>query len=522
MTDQLEAEASAPVANSSRESQAAAGWHCQQVGTFTTLLPRDARPFSWLSPVPLVQARNDPVARKFGDPTNEERRRWVAAQLVAGVDPDFRVTTYADRKRISFLVLGDTGEGDGSQYCVVPGLLKAAEDAVFLFIASDVIYPAGGINEYRDKFYRPYRDFPGPIYAVPGNHDWYDGLTGFMLHFCGADGSGRGSAGPTPGGAFKRFMRKLLWRNPEKGDGHKLAEMRAMRARTEQQARQPGPYLAIEAGPLLLVGIDTGITSTIDRDHGEWLQRVSRASPKPKILLTGKPLLVDATPKPGTIEGTATTVDEIVRDPQNNYLAAIGGDIHNYQRYPVLLDDGRTIQYIVSGGGGAFMHGTHKIPRVDLAGVKEAEFRCYPRRGDSLSIFSVIYQRRFGRLIGKVVIPPDQAAALMGERLGITPTRESDREVVITPESRRAFEKVFPRRDRAHGPLHQYFQQLFDWNEPPMFKSFLRIDASQDEVLIRCFAATGCLAQEEAHPVEDIARCVRDDAGHWQWQKAAV
>jgi hypothetical protein len=32
----------------------------------------------------------------------------------------------------------------------------------------------------------------------------------------------------------------------------------------------------------------------------------------------------------------------------------------------------------------------------------------------------------------------------------------------------------------------------FDWDEPPMFKNFLRIDASDKEVRIGCFAATGC------------------------------
>ena len=37
--------------------------------------------------------------------------------------------------------------------------------------------PAGDVNEYEDKFFWPYRSLPGPIYAIPGNHDWYDGLT---------------------------------------------------------------------------------------------------------------------------------------------------------------------------------------------------------------------------------------------------------------------------------------------------------------------------------------------------------
>src|SRR5690606_41108020 len=56
-----------------------------------------------------------------------------------------------------FLLLGDTGEGDASQYAVVPGMLKAGEGTAFAILASDIIYPAGSGNDYRDKFFRPYQ-----------------------------------------------------------------------------------------------------------------------------------------------------------------------------------------------------------------------------------------------------------------------------------------------------------------------------------------------------------------------------
>ncbi|BFO17726.1 hypothetical protein SHKM778_41140 [Streptomyces sp. KM77-8] len=75
----------------------------------------------------------------------------------------------------------------------------------------------------------------------------------------------------------------------------------------------------------------------------------------------GLALYVDGAHHPCPIEGGGT-VDDIVRDPAHHYVAAIGGDIHNYQRYPVRLDDGRTLQYVVAGGGGAFTHATHTIP----------------------------------------------------------------------------------------------------------------------------------------------------------------
>ena len=43
------------------------------------------------------------------------------------------------------------------------------------------------VRDYYDKFFWPYQKLPGPIYAIPGNHDWYDGLHGFMIQLCEAD-----------------------------------------------------------------------------------------------------------------------------------------------------------------------------------------------------------------------------------------------------------------------------------------------------------------------------------------------
>jgi hypothetical protein len=382
-----------------------------------------------------------------------------------------------------------------------------------MIIMGDVVYPAGDASDYENKFYRPYSDYHGPIYGVPGNHDWYDDLHGFMRHFCDNDGL------PTERRKHKRsdVFRRLLWRAPQKTDEAAVARMQRLRPRPEQQARQPGPYMAIDTGPLLLVTIDTGITGTIDKDQGDWLRRISRIASKPKILITGKPIYVDGVRHPGMIENSDNTVDDIVTAPEHDYLAAIGGDVHNYQRYPIEIDDGRIIQYIVNGGGGAGTQGTHKIPRVTLPGVDESDFRCYPRRADSLSIFSQMYERRFGRILGRLFIPPDQAAGLLEELLGITPTRPEDRNVSVSTEARRAFSIVAPRKERLPGPLHEYFVQFMDYNHPPMFKSFLRIDASKDEVLIRCFAATGCREQETDVPLEDAVRAFRRPTGPWRW-----
>ncbi len=149
------------------------------------------------------------------------------------------------------------------------------------------------------------------------------------------------------------------------------------------------------------------------------------------------------------------------------------------------------------------MSATHRIPKVDLAGVGEDDFVCYPRRGDSLSFYSKLYDRRFGLGRGWLEIAPDEAAAYMAQRLGIEAARPGDRGTPVSNRVRRVAEWIFPLPGRGRGPFHHFFSEFFDWNKPPLFKNFLRIDASRDEVRIRCFAATGCAEHESRPPVED-------------------
>jgi hypothetical protein len=511
----------------SRTSAEATGYRCKQPGTYRTLLTDRTLPLSWIDPRPLWRSRNDKLVRWFGDPTNDLRRRWIKGRHAAGVPSDFTIRDFARRDSVSFVVMGDTGEGDGSQYALVPCLLEQAGESDFMVICSDVIYPAGGIDEYEDKFYRAYRDYPAPIYAVPGNHDWYDELTGFMFHFCGAPWEERPRNVQGPGPGWKRFLRRALWRRPPRGHAQALERMQALRSAPEQRRVQPGPYMAIEAGPFLLVGIDSGITGEIDRDQGAWLHAVSQG-PKPKILLTGKPLYVDGEIHPGLIEGGGTVL-EIVEAPEHGYIAAIGGDIHNYQRYPVRFPDGRTIQYIVSGAGGAFMNGTHRIKPVALPGVSEAEFRCYPLRGDSLWMFCRNYGRLFsggvlgrwlliGRLLGRLFeLPPNEVSAFVASKLGAHTTRSSASAIKISLRTRLVANWISPLWGQVHGLFQPIYSELLDWNDPPMFKSLLRVDGNYSELAITCFAATGCLEHELEPPIEDTVHATRTADGRWSW-----
>jgi hypothetical protein len=381
-----------------------------------------------------------------------------------------------------------------------------------------VLYPVGDVNDYADKFYTPYSKFEGPIYAIPGNHDWYDDLYAFMYHLCGrtrdpstpaiVDG-----ATVTLRRKVRTFIRRWLWRKPATPDTDALQNMSGRRqlSRQKQPVRQPGPYFVIDTKQLRLVCLDTGILGDIDVQQGQWLLRVSQ-DPRPKILLTGKPLLVDGRCDPCAIAGAPggrQTVLDVVHDPQFNYVASIGGDIHNYQRYPVRLGD-RTIQHLVCGGGGAFMHATHLIPRIDpdkACGVTEDEFRCYPLRRDSLAAYSRVLQGILNRVRApvNVEISSDQAAIFLARKRGIQPlkTRPIDIDMPTTSQARREQAVAYSLLTFGGKKFHKWFSPFYDWDTPPFYKSFLRVDVHDGSAHVTCLGVTGCRETEDDPPVED-------------------
>jgi hypothetical protein len=453
--------------------------------------------------------RNDPLARLLGDPSHAQRQAWLR-QMYGDEAPELTIAR-SDLDAPSFLLLGDTGEGDISQYAPMSVIDSVAPNTDFMVICSDVIYPAGGTLEYAYKHCWPYRHYPRPIYALPGNHDWYDSLRGFMAYFCGQT-----SAPPHPRRSlFSRAgLIDRLWldaREPDDPDKRQFLE--TLRQDPLQRVRLPGPYYRISTGPLDIIAIDTGIDGTIDAAQGDWLRQISR-SLKPKVLLTGKPIYVNGDHHPCPIDGGRRgCVDDIIRDPANRYVAAIGGDIHNYQRYPVQVG-ARTIQYLVSGGGGAFMHPTHKIPNINkqnLVGVSEEAFRCYPLRGDSLSFYSQLYEKKFS---GTWQLTPAEAAAYLADRLGITPAKENLPRVPVTPELQRRGNRVFPLPGQLRGPWHLLFAEYFDWNDPPLFKHVLHLKCSDTELSISCLPATGCVGPRPPKP-EDQTVCRFDAGDHW-------
>ena len=162
-------------------------------------------------------------------------------------------------------------------------------------------------------------------------------------------------------------MRAVLWRRTMPPEDAELADMRKARSRQTQMSDppQPGPYWAIDTGPLRIVGIDTGVVGVDRRGAGGVAPpRLVRLRPPQD------PRDREAADRERPPPARPDRQGHRRRGPRSRgrYVMAVGGDTHNYQRYPVKLSDGRTIQYVVSGGGGAYTHATHQIERVNVDG----------------------------------------------------------------------------------------------------------------------------------------------------------
>jgi hypothetical protein len=493
-----------------------------------------SRKFSWANPRPLWECRNQIIGQCLGDPTAEHRRRWLEL-LGRGPDDPMLVNAFAGEKTVSFIVMGDTGEGDASQYRVVPTLLAQARDTDFMLICGDVAYPSGGIEEYGSRVLGPYRDYPGPIYAIPGSHSWYDDADGFMYWFCNADER------PRRPRAGRWGLRELLWRRSPEGRTDALLDMAAVRDSPKGSTyddhrhlqvavdpsadgrvhQQPGPYFALQAGQVKLVALDSGLDGPLDSSQRDWFLRTS-AEDGPKILLLKPPLYVDGQYLPLPMEG-GMTIHEVVTNPDHKYLAVISGHTHNYQRYLVRLGDDREMPFIVAGGGGAFLHETHTIPNLDEdgpSGVDEHSFRCYPLRGDSLARCAQLWDRKLGGNGHFLALDPDVAAHIAAERLGVEPVREDARKVTPSSRDYRVAAVMYHAPGHPHAAMHTIFSSLLDWGSPPLFKHFLRVDVSTDTVAITCHAVTGCADHVERQLIEDRLIATRDRAvNRWSWKQ---
>ena len=273
----------------------------------------------------------------------------------------------------SFIVIGDPGEGDPSQHALRDQVLAAAGQAAvkFVVIASDVVYPFGAMRDYEANFYLPLKGVTKPIYAVPGNHDWFNALDGFAANLLEPQTARVAiearvdadlSLSSTRGARLDRLI-----------DG--AARLRSLYR--VPAAQQFAPFFELHTHGFSLIAIDTGIQRGVDDRQLEWLAAaLDRARGAFTMAILGHPFYASGREQHG--HDSFTRVREMLRE--RNVRVVMAGDTHDFEYYRAPGPQAQ--HHFVNGGGGAYLSiGTAlDWPKQAVFG----DFAFYPRT-DALS-----------------------------------------------------------------------------------------------------------------------------------------
>ncbi|HWW98077.1 MAG TPA: metallophosphoesterase [Edaphobacter sp.] len=267
--------------------------------------------------------------------------------------------------QIVFHSVGDTGSaiGPATQSLVADKMVtdfneaNSADVPSFLFHLGDVVYYFGEATYYYDQFYAPYRDYPAPILAIPGNHDGVvypkdpaSTLAGFLENFC--------TAAPAP--------------SPDAGNLDRTTMI------------QPGVYFTLDAPFVRILGIysnvleDPGVISGENGQNtvldGRQIAFLTAALKRVKSdKFTGAVIIaVHHPPFTGGKEHGGSPL--MLADIDSACTAAgvwphavFSGHAHNYQRYTRTVNTLK-IPFLVAGCGGhsplSPMRATYRTPYV--------------------------------------------------------------------------------------------------------------------------------------------------------------
>lgn len=287
-------------------------------------------------------------------------------------------------KRITFHSVGDTGASDTRKYrdelrvadqlAIDSHTKEAANRAAFFFHLGDVVYSFGESRYYFDQFYEPYRAYPGPIFAIPGNHD------SFVV-----PGT---PAGQEPLEIFMRnFCSPARVVTPEAGSLHRTA------------ATLPGVYFAVDVPYVRIIALfsnaleDPGVISS---EKGKWtgvpdyqldfiraqLQKIKDDAYQGAVLIATHHPPFSYAPASGAVSagnhGSSTDmlrdIDQICKEVGVYPHAFLAAHAHNYQRYTRTVSvNGQqyVVPFVNCGNGGHNANPLVRSSRGHLAGEPE-------------------------------------------------------------------------------------------------------------------------------------------------------
>jgi len=248
---------------------------------------------------------------------------------------------------IRFHALGDSGHGNAHDAQSVSDDMSVdfspeagALNPAFLLHLGDVIYGNDKSNHYGERFYSPYRRYPGKIIGIPGNHDGEvrspadsPSLKAFRANFCASQAVVPPQASAT--GIYRETM------------------------------TLPGVYWMLEAPFIRIIGLYSNLlenpgylqgkkaSGALDTTQVDWLQdtlsTIANRERKALVIATHHPPY-SVSGHTGSFE-MSDTIDRACTHTNMVPHAVLSAHAHNYQRYTRRLNGKQTL-YIVAGTGG--------------------------------------------------------------------------------------------------------------------------------------------------------------------------
>ncbi|AUX41567.1 hypothetical protein SOCE26_029880 [Sorangium cellulosum] len=296
---------------------------------------------SWYSPFQLARSALDmAISGLMG-----ARGDFRLLEAIAGPQPPFDYATRegVERDELWLDYVADTGDGFNPTYAIAsllarPTLVLGGRETrrgEVLVMGGDEVYPSATRQAYWTRLVRPYaaalpqadldpKEAPH-LFAIPGNHDWYDGLTSFMRLF---------------------------------GQRRTLGAWKTLQARSYFALKLPHGFW--------LLGVDIHLEADIDQPQIEYFCRLARTEMRDGdrvVLCTAEPDWVKGALYNPDLQSNLAFFERHLAEarPGVEVVARFAGDLHHYRRHESA--DGR--QNITAGGGGAFLHPTHGEP-VDV------------------------------------------------------------------------------------------------------------------------------------------------------------
>ena len=261
--------------------------------------------------------------------TDTWRAAMVEAEHAVADDTTFALTPegVTPDGDFSFVVIGDTGEGDASQHVLRDRFLDVVQtDPVkFVVLSSDVIYPVGAMKDYEAKFWLPFKGTRKPVYAIPGNHDWYDALEAFNATFLEPDAARAAMR------ARIEVDNRLTTTTDARVD-QLIAEASRLRREDEVPTQfQRAPFFQVQTDRFALIAIDTGVARTVDPLQLAWLARtLNESRGKLTMAVLGHPFYAGGHDTVGDSEAFGA-LRQLLRE--HDVRIVMAGDTHDLEYY---------------------------------------------------------------------------------------------------------------------------------------------------------------------------------------------